>query len=127
MKDFASGSPAWNTLAIVLLLMSSCSVLAQAAKTFEVDQLREDFQVARKSLEEGHSGLYRYVEKAGLDRSFDETAKSLDHPMDKFEFYRVLARAIAAIKCGHTNVALPADAREELDRSPHLPFEVKVD
>jgi hypothetical protein len=99
---------------------------AETTKKFEPTQLREDFQIMRHSLEEGHPGLYRYTKKTDLDRIFDETENSLNHPMDFYEFYRVMALPIAAIKCGHTDVDLSPDVRKETERLPWLPFDVKV-
>src|ERR1700730_3044475 len=104
---------ALSTLAVALLLAASSLARAQTTKKFEPRQLREDFQIARQSLEEGHSGLYRHTKKAELDRIFDETEKSLDHPMDVREFYRVMAPTIAAIKCGHTGISSSPDLEEE--------------
>jgi hypothetical protein len=94
---------------------------------FTAAQLLEDFQIARRALEEGHSGIYRYTPKARLDQIFDEAARSLDHPMNAYEFFRVLAPAVNAIKCGHTAVVLPEDLRAELNtRSLLLPLRVRV-
>jgi hypothetical protein len=113
-------------LAIALVLAAPDSARAQTNTKFEPKQLREDFQIARQSLEEGHPGLYRYTKKAELDRIFDEAEKSLDHPMDFYEFYRVMALPIAAIKCGHTDVSLSPDVKSETERLPWLPFDVKI-
>lgn len=109
-----------------LLLAAATLTRAQTTKKFEPTQLREDFQIARQSLEEGHSGLYRHTKEADLGRVFDEAEKSLDHPMDVYEFYRVMAPTIAAIKCGHTGLSVPSELGEELERLPRLPFDVKV-
>ena len=110
-----------GTLAVVLT-----AVGAETAKKFEPKQLQEDFQIARRALEEGHPGLYRYTKKRELDRIFDEAENSLNHPMDFYEFYRVLALPIAAIKCGHTDVSLSPEVRKESESLPGLPFDVKV-
>ncbi len=126
MRKMSLVLPVVGTLAIALLLTVPCVTRAQATKKFEPRQLQEDFQIARQALEEGHSGLYRYTKKAELDRIFDEAEKSLDHPMDFFEFYRVMMPTIAAIKCGHTSISMPPDVREETERLPWLPFDVKV-
>src|SRR5215831_8444294 len=75
---------------------------AQTTKVFEPSQLQEDFRIAWQALEETQSGLYRYTPKAEFDRIFDQAEKSLDHPMDFYEFYRVMMPTIAAIKGGHT-------------------------
>lgn len=115
-----------STLTLTLLVAAPSLGRAQTTKKFEPKQLREDFQIARQSLEEGHSCLYRSTKKADLDRIFDEAEKSLDHPMDFYEFYRVMAPTIAAIKCGHTGVGMPPDVRAETEGLPWLPFDVKV-
>jgi hypothetical protein len=107
-------------------LSAAQSSEAQLTK-FTREQLREDFQIARRALEEGHSGIYRYTSKAELDAAFDRAAASLDRPMDAYEFFRVMAPTVARIKCGHTNVALPADLRQELNaRAPALPLQVRA-
>src|SRR5262249_41622227 len=66
------------------------------------EKLREDFRILRSALEEGHPGIYRYTPKEVLDQRFDEAEKALDHPMNVYEFYRVVAPGVAALKCGHT-------------------------
>jgi C-terminal processing protease CtpA/Prc len=100
---------------------------ANALPTFTPAQLREDFQVARRALEEGHSGIYRYTPKPELDRVFEAAARSLDHPMNAYEFLRVLAPTVAAIKCGHTGLSLPEPLRKAVNTSvPLLPLSVKV-
>jgi len=78
-----------------------------AAAPIQPQLLQEDFQIARRALEEGHSGIYRYTPKAELDSAFDDAAKRLDRPMTPLEFYRVLAPVVARIKCGHTSVNPP--------------------
>lgn len=100
---------------------------AQTVEKIQREKLVEDFQIARQSLEEGHSGIYRYSSKAEMDRVFDAALKSIDRPMDTLEFYRVMAPAVAAIKCGHTSVALPESIRKELNTSTALlPLAVRV-
>jgi hypothetical protein len=58
-----------------------------------------------------------------LDRRFDQAEKALDRPMNVYEFYRIVAPVVAAIKCGHTGVRVPP----ELPKSkPRLPLFVRV-
>jgi len=113
-------------LLTVSTLAVATSVRADTTQKFEPKQLREDFQIARQSLEEGHPGLYRHAKKIELDRVFDNAEMSLNHPMDFYEFYRLMAPTIAAIKCGHTGVGLSPDVRKETELLPWLPFDVKV-
>jgi C-terminal processing protease CtpA/Prc len=128
MKTTSAARP---LLILIFALTGSLFVFAQSSgqtsEKFQREKLLEDFQVARQALEEGHSGIYRYTSKADLDRVFDAALKSIDRPMDAFEFYRVMAPTTAAIKCGHTSVSLPDSVRKELNNSiPMLPLRVRV-
>ena len=104
---------------------------AQAAEArgeeLDPEKLRADFRIARQALEEGHSGLYRYTSKEELDRVFDQAEKSLTKPMSMLAFYRVLVPVVAAIKCGHTEAALPADFMKAYEaKKEFLPLEVRM-
>jgi hypothetical protein len=93
----------------------------------EPEKLRADFKLARRALEEGHSGIYRYTAKEKLDELFDRAEKSLTQPLSMIEFYRVLAPVVAAIKCGHTQVGTSRELLQELaSKNRLLPLEVRV-
>ena len=49
---------------VAAMLVVPLGVLSQQ---YDVEQLREDFGVLRLSLEQGHSGLYRYSSKEAID------------------------------------------------------------
>lgn len=90
-------------------------------------QLREDFQILRKALEEGSSGIYRYVPKKEMDRIFDTAYARIDHPMDALEFYRIAAPVVGAMKDGHTRIGVPADIQNAIDTQvPLFPVDVTV-
>jgi hypothetical protein len=94
-----------------------------AGNQFTPEQLREDFRVLRQALEQGHPGIYRYTPRAELDKRFAEAQKSCDRAMTVYEFYRVIAPAVAAIKCGHTGVRVNPD----LDKGKGvLPLVIRV-
>jgi hypothetical protein len=126
MKRRNSNLRTLSILALAVSLAIPSVSTAQTTKVFEPSQLQEDFRIFRQALEETQSGLYRYTQKADLDRIFDQAEKSLDHPMDFFEFYRVMMPTIAAIKGGHTTISLPAGVREQTEALPWLPFDLKV-
>lgn len=97
------------------------------APQFTREQLRQDLTVARRALEEGHSGLYRYTPRAEIDRAFDAISNALGGPMDAAEFYRRLAPIVGVIKDGHTWVALPEHLEKELSNSvPLLPLLIRM-
>src|SRR5262245_44041793 len=96
-----------------------------SAKKFEPSRLLTDFRIARRALEEGHSGIYRYTSKKDLDQLFDQAERSLTTPMNAVEFYRILAPVVAAIKCGHTDVSLPQDLQKTAT-AKCLPLQIRV-
>src|SRR5260370_10324245 len=116
-------------IALLVLLAISTTAGAETPSLPKIESklLQEDFQIARTALEQGHSGIYRYTPKIELDRAFDAAAKKLDRPMDSLEFYRILAPAIARIKCGHTGVLPPKAILQAMDQPIALfPFDVEV-
>jgi len=105
-----------NWFRVSLLLVSLAAISDGQTPTLpkiEPKLLRDDFQIARPSLEEGHSGIYRYTPKSELDRAFDSTAAKLDHPMNALEFLRILAPVVADIKCGHTSAWPPKPQKKQ--------------
>lgn len=112
----------------VAILLVSCQRSYELATKFSSNQLRDDFRVLRRSLEQAQPGLYRRTSKDELDRLFAEADRSLDRPLDVFEFYRVMAPLVAAIRCGHTNIQLPDFFVKEQDspRVKSFPALVKI-
>jgi hypothetical protein len=115
-----------------LRTMSTCAVLlaaatcAASAATLAPAQSQADFQLARHALEEAHGGIYRYTAKEDLDRVFDAAAARLDHPMDELALLRVLAPAVAALRCGHTSVQLSPALKARRAQALLLPLDVKL-
>lgn len=68
----------------------------------ELPQLKSDFALFRKALEEAHSGLYRYKTKREMDAEFAKAGAKLTRPMTLLQFRNILEPVLAAIKCGHT-------------------------
>lgn len=104
----------------------ACAPFAEAGPQLSAEQLQSDFKLVRQALEESHGGIYRYAPKQEIDRIFDAAARKLDRPMDTVGFVRILAPAMAALRCGHTGLQLPPELRKELDQTALLPLDVKV-
>jgi hypothetical protein len=114
---------------IVAAYLVNTNVLPYALlvpQTFSPQALKEDFLFLRKTLEEGHPGLYRYTSKAEMDRLFDETQQKLNHSMDEIAFYRILAPLIAAIKDGHTSLEPATILSDQLSPQNDFPLSVRV-
>ena len=93
---------------------------------YEPGELRKDLRVAWDALVEGHPGIYRFTPKPEIDKVFTEASARFTRPMTALEFYRVLAPAVAALKCGHT-VLKPSRAIElRVQTEPLFPMEAAV-
>jgi hypothetical protein len=110
-----------------LLPLTLLAPALMTAQTLDPAALQQDFKILRGALEEGHPGIYRYTPKPELDRIFDKTAENLNRPMTSLEFYRVLAPAVAALKCGHTSLMIAQDTEKSIgDSIPLIPIEARI-
>jgi hypothetical protein len=94
-------------------------------KVLQVADLQADFNFLRKILQETHPGLYRYTAKVEMQAKMDSLANLLTQPMPFYEFYRILAKFIADIRCAHTHI-LPKKAFENyyLNEIKTIPFSI---
>lgn len=89
-------------------------------------QLQEDFEILRRTLEEAHPGLYQYTAKDAMDSLFDQAFAALDHDMTEIEFFRLVSPLIANIRCGHTIAGPSVDYVNTLNESHTLfPFSLR--
>ncbi|MEO9482763.1 MAG: S41 family peptidase [Ekhidna sp.] len=65
-------------------------------------QLKEDFQLYRKMLEETHPGLYRYTSKEHMQSTLDSVASTLVKPKSFYQFYKDILHIGAQIRCTHS-------------------------
>jgi len=65
------------------------------------NDLKEDFSIFRKSLEEGHPGLCDYISKDELDHLFERTLAELKKPLNSFEFENLLNPIVRGIRDKH--------------------------
>src|SRR5215831_9463832 len=118
---------AWLPLIFGLLAVALAASAQEQERKLAPANLQEDFHVFRSALEEGDSGLYRYVSKKQMDEAFDRTLARLNHPMTALEFYRAIAPAMAAVECGHNSLKLSKQLQEEVAKGiPLFPAEVRI-
>ncbi len=96
----------WLIRPFLFGLIGVSTALAQtpADRVFTAEQLRSDFQLMRRALEEAHPGLYRYQTKDSANRAFDAIAAKLNRDMTESEFRQVIHPAVTRIGCGHTSL-----------------------
>ena len=92
-ESFTTTVKTWNTPDAVDVL---------GLKPLTPQQLLQDFDIARKTLETAHPGLYRYHTKEEMDEIFrafrDRFSKEMTHDQAYVAFSQLLAR----IQCSHT-------------------------
>jgi len=86
-------------LAIGLIMIASS---ARSQKVFTPAELKQDFSILRKALEEAHPGLYRYNSREKIRSEWAKIERQLNKGMTELEFFRLVNPFIAGIGDGHT-------------------------
>jgi len=97
---FQSSAIASRVFIPAIVMLIAAVALPMPAQELAPALLREDLHGLRESLEEGHSGLYRYTPKAEMDRAFERAESHLNHPMSWRQFYALVLPIVARIRCG---------------------------
>lgn len=88
-------------------------------ETVDQDKLVADFLIFRKSLEEGHPGLYDYIAKPELDKIFDSIFQSIDKPMNPLDFEDIMALVVRSVRDGHLQFLSNFDESRLIDYQKH--------
>jgi C-terminal processing protease CtpA/Prc len=96
-------------------------------ETLPLAEIRADFDLLRKALEEAHSGLYRYSTKVEMDRLFDAQRAKLNGPATKAEFGAIVVEMLARIRCGHTGLTPDPETQTQLANSRMFPLRMMVE
>jgi hypothetical protein len=73
-----------------------------ADRLFSVEEMQEDFNQLRHTIERTHPALYSFTDKQEFDRFFEEQLNRIDRPMTLESIYPVFAATTAKIGCGHS-------------------------
>jgi hypothetical protein len=71
-------------------------------KSIPVDELQRDFEVLKAVLTNYHPGLYRYQDSTAIEDHFTLLQNELNRNLSTTDFYLILSRFTAKLKCGHT-------------------------
>ena len=94
---------------IVILLVGLIFTLKSKAqvhseKLIDDSLLLEDYNYLLSTLEETHPNLYAYIPKEDFIKKTDNFRASINKPMSKSDFHKILLQTIALVKQGHTMV-----------------------
>ncbi len=90
----------------VALLFSLAKLQAQPA-TLTVANQTEDFTIFRGTLQEGHAGLYYFIEKAVFDAKCDSVQQTFTADASVASYYLKMRYLITLLGHGHTRINLP--------------------
>ena len=96
------------------------------SKIYSVDQLKSDFRLMRRAMEEAHPGLHRYHSRDSVSRWFDAAEARLTYPMTELQFRRAVEPAIDQIGCGHTDLYGSKPYVKYRKKHPSRPYPVDV-
>ena len=118
-------------LIVVLFLLSGCASSFKAFspnKKFSPQELREDYTLFRKMLEDVHPSLYWYTPKDSIDYYFDEGYRRIQDSMTEPGFRTLMSYVLAKINCGHTSSRYSHDYNRylEIARLKTFPLSVKI-
>ena len=93
-------------ITIMLFALAKVSSGQEALNEDFIDQnlLIEDYDFLLKTLEETHPNLYAYIPKDEFVKKTDEFRASINRPMTKSDFHKILLQTIALVRQGHTMV-----------------------
>lgn len=115
-------------LIAILVLICSCTVSKkyEPGRKFSPGQLREDYSLFRKIIEESHPSLYWYTTKDSLDYYLDEGYARLKDSMPEYKFRMTLSYVLSKIHCGHTTVRASPAASHYAETTNTISFPVNV-
>src|SRR6185503_11238078 len=115
-------------LAAIGLVLLLGATPFRAGPTFTRAELAEDLRIAHDALIEGHPGVDRFTSRAELDRAFRNAEQGLGDSGDAYALFRVLAPAVAQVRCGHTGISLPESLQNDLTTHRRLlPMQMWID
>lgn len=76
-------------------------------KLIPPDKLKEDLDFLFKTIEEVHPNMYAYTSKEEFVPLRKQLYKSINQPINRLEFYKLVAPVVASFKSGHTYMPPP--------------------
>src|SRR5690242_9683480 len=122
----------WLIPVCCVLILSACSVGRSAfspSRKYSSEELLEDYNIYRKTMEAHHPGLYWYTSRDSMNYYFDYGAGQLKDSLTEPDFRKVLNYVTAKINCGHTTVRSSkkwSDYSDTVRLGKLFPLSVKV-
>lgn len=120
-----------NRMLIALMLATQAfAAWAQGdplARTTRPEELREDLEIIRQTVEQAHPDPYRYHPRSEMEVMFNQVSAALDEPMSAEMFMAEVMPVLRAIGDAGTRLAPPADLMALYEHTaPLIPISVAV-
>jgi len=121
-----------TTLFSILLALTTISTVRAQSLTLTINQQNEDFVIFKGGLQEGHSGLYYYIDKEIFEKECDSIKKTFKEGSSIEEYYLKLRYIISSLHHGHTRISLSTNGNVNykmavLDSTKlYLPYELLI-
>lgn len=110
-----------------LLVAASCPLAAQG-RPLSPAQMEEDLFAVSEAFVSLHAGRLRYSTEEEFDEAFGEALFAAGEERTPLEFFRIVSRVVASVRCGHTGVRLGGQIQRDVqDAAGLLPFDVLLD
>jgi hypothetical protein len=90
------------SLLLALFFATVSHAQVSADSVLKSDDLRADAAILRSAYEQLHPGLYRYEDKAAMERNFADLNHQFDHDQTLQDAFLVFSEFAAKVRCGHT-------------------------
>ncbi len=110
---------------VIAVICASCASNGDAAETYDIKDLRQDFEQFRSIIENKTAGLYSDRNK--IHEMLNSTEPIINKEMTEIEFYRQLAPIVAELKCGHSFLSVSAETEKFMkEHGKFFPLNVRI-
>jgi hypothetical protein len=97
---------------ILVSILTVAFVVASKAQshTLSLRQQKEDFEIFKGGLQEGHAGIYYFIDKKTFDKKCDSIENSFAEGSTIEDFYLKMRYIVASLNHGHTRISLPSSS-----------------
>jgi hypothetical protein len=127
----------------IILLLCSCaagnsvasrtpdqkSIQSEYTELVSAEKLKEDLDFLFRTIEEVHPNMYAYTSKEELNPLREGLYENVKRPMNRLQFYKLVAPVVASLKNGHTFIRPPIAFFQDYARKggAYFPMEMQID
>ena len=93
---------------------------------FSKEEVMEDFQVFRASLEQAHPSLYTYFTRAQIASFFDQAERRLSYSATGHTLHKTMLECVSSIRDGHTDIGFPESWNGYMGMEQLLPCHIVI-